>query len=298
MPYINVDQKQIYYEEYGIGNEKTLVYFHGGPGESCLTYTHQAKILGEKFHVISFDQYGVLRSDAIPDNTPFGVADHVNLIEKMRVALGINSWTPIGHSFGGTLACFYAYMYPDSVDSVIYDCPMWSVKSTARTIAETLLPYYESHGLTDEIRICNEVLSSDISPKDAFEKALSLELTEKMRKYCHVIDNSEYDQYISKYIPEIDVPGHYWYKFQHFTKMLFEHDDFYDNYMVYLSQIRKPSLLMVGEYDMTCGKEQQDWFCEHSENGVFFILENSAHLSWMQVPEKYLSLITEFMERV
>ena len=63
------DGKKIYFEEYGIGKKPTLVYMHGGPGESCLTYTYQAQKLGEYFHVISFDQYGVFRSDAIPEET-------------------------------------------------------------------------------------------------------------------------------------------------------------------------------------------------------------------------------------
>lgn len=67
MPYLTISGKKIYYEEYGAGKAPTLVYLHGGPGESCLTYTYQAQKLGENFHVISFDQYGVFRSDAVGD---------------------------------------------------------------------------------------------------------------------------------------------------------------------------------------------------------------------------------------
>jgi proline iminopeptidase len=64
---MNIDGKQIYYEEYGAENNPTMIYIHGGPGESCLTYTYQAQKFGTFFHVISFDQYGVFRSDAIPE---------------------------------------------------------------------------------------------------------------------------------------------------------------------------------------------------------------------------------------
>lgn len=89
---IQVENKNLYVEEYGKGNEKTVVYFHGGPGASCLDFINQAKRLGEWFHVISFDQYGVLRSDAIPDGLPFGMVDHVNLIDKLRENLNIDKW--------------------------------------------------------------------------------------------------------------------------------------------------------------------------------------------------------------
>ena len=52
MAFIKVDKKNIYYEEYGDRGKPTIVYLHGGPGESCLTYSYQAKELGKIFHVI------------------------------------------------------------------------------------------------------------------------------------------------------------------------------------------------------------------------------------------------------
>ena len=39
MAFIKVDKKNIYYEEYGDRGKPTIVYLHGGPGESCLTYS-------------------------------------------------------------------------------------------------------------------------------------------------------------------------------------------------------------------------------------------------------------------
>lgn len=87
MSFVNVCGKQIYYEEYGVGNNPTLVYMHGGPGESCLTYTYQAQKLSAYFHIISFDQYGVFRSDANFEEQKANVKEHVDMIEQMRIAL-------------------------------------------------------------------------------------------------------------------------------------------------------------------------------------------------------------------
>ncbi len=298
MAFVNVCGKQIYYEEYGIGNSPTLVYMHGGPGESCRTYTYQARTLGERFHVISFDQYGVFRSEPIPEGQPAGVKYHVEMIEQMRIALGIESWIPLGHSFGGMLACLYAYLYPDRADAVIYDCPMWNVLLTAKTIAETTLPYYEMNGLTEQIDLCKEILDDCISPRAAFERAMHLDMNEKVQRYCHAIEMSDYHQYISEHIPQIDVPEECWYRYISFTQKLLAEDDYYENYLHCLAEISKPQLLIVGEYDMTCGKDQQAWFCEHSTDGRRVILENSAHLSWMQVPDRYTLLISEFAEEI
>lgn len=296
MSFVDVDDKKVYYEEYGNKANQTIVYFHRGPGESCLSYTYQAKVLGEKYHVISFDQYGVFRSDALAENEKFGVIDQVELIEKMRINLGINSWIPLGHSYGGMLACQYAYMYPDSTDAVIYDCPMWNVLLTSKTIAAAALPFYEANGIDENIKVCREVLSDLITPEKAFDKAMSLEMNEQLREFLHVIDSKVYEKYMTDFIPQVDVPEEDWYKYINFTKMLLAKGDFYDDYLCRLSEIKKPSLLIVGEYDITCGKDQQEWFCKNSENGRFIMLEKSAHLSWVEYPQKYTQLIAEFVD--
>lgn len=295
MAYVNVCGKQIYYEEYGVGNNPTLVYMHGGPGESCLTYTYQAQKLRTHFHIISFDQYGVFRSDAIPEEQKADVKYHVDMIEQMRIALGIKSWIPLGHSFGGMLALVYAHTYPDSTDAVIYDCPMWSALHTARAIAQATLPYFEQNNIAKQIVLISEILKDGISPKDAFEKSMNIEWNEELDRYCHVIEMSKYNSYINEHISEPKVADDCWGKDIPFRQKLFDSEDFYCNYLPYLADIRKPQFLIVGEYDMTCGKFEQKWFDKYAPNGKTEMLANSAHLSWFEQPEKYTDLITRFV---
>ncbi len=295
MAYVNVCSKQIYYEEYGVGNKHTLVYFHGGPGESCLTYTYQAQLLGEYFHVISFDQYGVFRSDPIPEEQRTDVKYHVDMIEQMRIALGIESWIPLGHSFGGMLALIYAHTYPDKIDAVIYDCPLWSALHTARAIAQATLPYFDHNNITEQITLVSEILKKDISPKDAFDRAMSIKWDEKLDDYCRVIELSRYQDYKNKYITIPQVSNDCWGKQLLFRQKIFESEDFYCNYLPFLADIRKPQLLIVGEYDITCGKFEQEWFSKYAPNSTTKILANSAHLSWFEHPEKYTNIVKQFV---
>lgn len=296
MPYVTVSGKKIYFEEYGEKEQPTIVYLHGGPGESCLTYAYQARKLGERHHVISLDQYGVFRSDSIPDGQRAGVKFHVELIEQMRRALEIKRWIPLGHSFGGMLALLYAATYPDSIDAVIYDCPMWSALHTARAIAKTVLPFAERSGDPAQSALCKEILDPRISAREAFDKAMRIDLNEDVQRDCHVIEKSRYDRYINDHIPEPDVTEDCWGKYVSFTQKLRDEEDFYTNYLPCLEQIRQPQLLMVGEYDMTCGKYEQAFFRQHAPNGSMVTLENSAHLSWFEQPKKYTELMTAFVE--
>ena len=295
MAYIDVCGKQIYYEEYGKGNSPTLVYIHGGPGESCLTYTYQAQKLGERFHIISFDQYGVFRSDPILEEENADVKYHVVMIEKMRIALGINSWIPLGHSFGGMLALVYAHTYPSGTEAVIYDCPMWSALHTARAIAQATLPYFERNNMSEQTAFIREIMKENISPKDAFYRSLNIEMNEELSRYCHVIEADRYNCYINEHIAEPQVAEDCWGKYIPFRQKLFDSEDFYCDYLPYLADIYKPQLLIVGEYDMTCGKFEQEWFDVHAPNGKTEILAHSAHLSWFEQPEKYTDMITQFV---
>lgn len=295
MAYVNVCRKQIYYEEYGMRENPTLVYIHGGPGESCLTYSYQARKLGEQFHVISFDQYGVFRSDAIPEEQNADVKFHVDLIEQMRIALDIKSWIPLGHSFGGMLALVYAHTYPNRVDAVIYDCPMWSALYTARAIASAALPYFVEKNDEEQKALVSEILTEGISAKEAFQKAMSIVWNDGLNQYCHVIEMSRYNSYINEYIEEPKVSDDCWGKYIPLRQKLFESEDFYFDYLPYLADISKPQFLIVGEYDMTCGKYEQEWFARHSPKGKIEILADSAHLSWFEQPENYTRLITDYV---
>ena len=294
MSYKNVCGKQIYYEEYGAEKEPVLLYLHGGPGESCLTYSYQARTLGEYCRVISFDQYGVFRSNALAENEKLSVNDLVEMTEQMRIALGINSWIPLGHSFGGMLALIYGDKYPDSTDAVIYDNPMWSALHTARAIAETTLPCFEKTNNTEQIRLCKEILQDGISAKEAFEKTMAIDMNEAVRCHCHVIDTESYNAYINEHIEDPQVSDECWGRFAAFRQTLFDSPDFYENYLPYISDISKPQLLIAGEYDMTCGEYERRYFSEHASNGTLETFDGCAHLSWFEEPEKYTDTITRF----
>lgn len=117
--FINIWGKKIWYEIYGTEYNDTLLYLHDGPGASCLDFVNQAKALSKKMKVIIFDQLGVLRSEAIPENESYSMEYQIEMIEEMRKLLGIEKWSILGHSYGGMLAVLYAYIYPNSIHKVI-----------------------------------------------------------------------------------------------------------------------------------------------------------------------------------
>lgn len=67
---IQIGAKGLYVEQYGDANNPSIVYFHGGPGASCLDFRHQAENLSphilfkvddkkkrEYLHGVSYEEY-------------------------------------------------------------------------------------------------------------------------------------------------------------------------------------------------------------------------------------------------
>ena len=298
MPHIKSNSKNIYYEEYGKEHPHSIVYFHGGPGEGCWSFAQVARELGEKYHVVIFDQYGVLRSDAIPEDESCVIAEHIEIIEELRKQLNIEKCTVLGHSYGGMLACLYAHTHPERAHSVIYDNPTWNWLLTARTIASTLQPYFQDANNSEAFGICAKVLSDDMSSRDSFDSifALMSHGDDKMHENMRAIDVDVYNQYVEKHNLRVYVDD--WQKYKIHQQKLFENDGFADDYLPLLKEIAVPSLLMVGEYDITCGEEQQEYFIQNAPNRMFVEFENCAHLLWMQQPEVYIKTIVDFLDKI
>lgn len=295
MAIIEVESKKIYIEEYGKKNKDTIVYFHGGPGASCLDFINQAKALGTKFHVISFDQYGVMRSETISENESFGMYDHIKLIDKLREKLNISKWTILGHSYGGMLACLYAHEYSDYTDRVIYDCPSWNFILSAKSIASFYMPYFTMHAIPEGVAACSVILKKVYENRaevfsDLFV-VLNLVQDEKERNYLHNISAEEYR---ASFMPQ-EIPEDGWQKGNIHMQKLFDAGEILNDYLPFLKEIKCPSLLLVGKYDPACGKDQRDYFKNNSPRGKIVFFENSGHFARIEEPEAYTQAIMDFM---
>lgn len=301
MGYIEVDSKKIYVEEYGKENTRAIVFFHGGPGASCVGFTNQARALGEKYHVVSFDQYGVLRSDAIPDDEPFGRKDHVELIDKMREALGIKSWTVLGHSYGGTMACQYAHTYPDSTDAVAYECSTWDFKLFLKSVAVFFIPYFQEINSEEGINYCNKIINAHNEDDGdshgiLIHSVLPLVKDPQKRLYLHNISIEEFNR-----IPDgVEIPENCGGKAQVHCRKLREggaRETFNCNFSS-MQEIKKPSLLLVGKYDPVCSQYEREYFRQNAFKGTFVEFENSGHFPHREEPEAYTEAVTNFMDSI
>lgn len=294
MPYIKTYNKEIYYEIYGECNKNTLVYFHGGPGASCLDFAVQAKALGSKLKVIIFDQCGVLRSERIMENESYGMKIQVDMIEEMRKMLGIGKWSVLGHSYGGMLACLYAHVYPSSVDKLILECPSLDFADSAKSIAYYLSDYISESCGDEAKKLCEKIKITEYTDKtSAFDLMSLLGYIQdtKLRNYLHGISYEEY----TKYTYSETITNEMWAKSEtHLTKLLDE-GKMFENFLPILNDLHKPLMLINGLYDPACSKNQIRYIKENVVTAKQVLFENSGHFPRIEEAAKYTQCVTDFL---
>ena len=289
MARVKAGSRKMYVEEYGKGNARAIVFFHGGPGAGCGAFTDQARALGKKYHVVLFDQYGAMRSGAIPAKEPFGMMDHVRLIDDMRGALGIQSWAVLGHSYGGMLACLYARTYPERTDAVLYECSSWDLGLSAQSAAAFFLPRLRGDRSQEGIDSCERILNGDPAGRATLHNELRTVLAPLVRRlYMHKTCDSPKSK--------IKTPRSAAQKNAVHCKKIREEGLIYQSFRPYLDEIDRSSLLLAAKYDPVCGEPERDYFQRHAPNGTVFKFQDSGHFPHIEEPEAFTKTVTEFLD--
>lgn len=97
------------------GEGDPIVWLHGGPGYDC-EYLSRAQegIAGR--HIL-YCQRGSLHSPAPIEK--ISAAAHVDDLEQLRITLGVDRLTLVGHSWGTLLAMLYLANYPEQTGRLV-----------------------------------------------------------------------------------------------------------------------------------------------------------------------------------
>jgi len=136
------------------GKGDPIVVLHGGPGGN-LTSKLELVSFAADHQWVFFDQRGCGESDRFPVGVDslqeatefFSIDQYVKDLEEIRLKLGTEKITLLGHSWGGALAVFYAAAHPDRVKKlIVYNGgPMWpelrAAKKAALRARSTIIGY-------------------------------------------------------------------------------------------------------------------------------------------------------------
>lgn len=278
--YVSVTGGRVYYKKVGDGNKTPVIVLHGGPGGTHVPFFNLEK-LGNDRPVIFYDQLGSGRSDKPDDLSLWHVNRFVEELGQIREALGLSQLHILGHSWGTMLAANYLLTKPEGVKSVIFSSPCLSAPQWERDQevhlkqlpqdVQDILAKHEREGTTD-----SEEYKTAMKE---FNKRFVYRLESKPKE-----TETEY----AKSNPV--VYNTMWGPSEFCTTGNLKSFDVTER----LKEIQIPALFTCGRYD----EAAPSTVAEQSRKlpgAKFHVYENSAHLAYLEEPEEYLRVVSEFL---
>lgn len=108
--------RSLFIHEFGSGDPVVVV--HGGWGAEHSYMKNLMLSFADVRRIIFYDQRGSLRSRC-GESCPGALPDHIQDLENIRIAVGVDKLTIVAHSMGTFLAQSYAERYPLNVKKLV-----------------------------------------------------------------------------------------------------------------------------------------------------------------------------------
>jgi proline iminopeptidase len=285
--FVNVDGGKIWYKIVGEGDGVPLLILHGGPGSRSCAMIPGFSLLAKDRPIIFYDQLGSGNSDRPTDTTLWKTERFVNEIDYLRSDLELDNLHILGHSCGSTFLIEYMITKkPKGVKSVIFSSPHISSADwmADAKILLSQLPVSIQDTIAKYESLKNYIHPQYLAATDSFNlRHLSL------KGYPNVPDNKcdnepGFNSQVYNYMwgpTEFNITG-----------TLKDFDRTAD-----LDKITEPILFMTGEYD-EARPESMYKFQKLSNNASVEIIDDAAHMTMIDQPEKVEKAIGRFLKNV
>jgi proline-specific peptidase len=244
-----------------------LLALHGGPGGCRLPLEALAPLADER-RVLLFDQLGSGESSRPDEPSLWTVETFVEQVQSVRDGLGLDEIHLFGSSWGGMLALEYAFTRPDGLASLILNstptsAPRWAVE-TLRLHAE--LP----PGLDDK------------QAEEEFKRRHICRLDPEPEVLARAREQFGAQVYETMWGPnEFTVTG------------TLKEWDVIDR----LGELDVPTLITSGRHD-ECTPPLVQPLADGIPGAEWVLFEESAHMPYVEEPERYLEVVGGFLDRV
>jgi L-proline amide hydrolase len=262
---------ETWYEVVGEGESEgrlPLLVLHGGPGSAHDALERLGVLAEQGRRVVFYDQLGSGESDRPNDPSLWTVETFLGQLRSVRDGLGLERIHLFGSSWGGMLALEYAFTEPDGLASLVLNstptsAPRWA-EETGRLHA-ALPPGLDEKAAEAEFRR-RHICRLDPEP-EVLQRARA-----KFAKQVYETMWGRNEFTPTGTLKDWDVIGR-------------------------LGEIRVPTLITSGRHD-ECTPKLVEPLHAGIAGSEWVIFEDSAHMPYLEEPERYLDVVGEFLERV
>ena len=282
----------IYYQS--VGHGAPLMIVHGGPGASHDYFLPYLLPLMRTSRLVFIDERGSGKSSKLEDAKQYTIANMVEDIEAVRQALGLGKISLLGHSFGGALVQAYALKYQKNLSHLILGSTFASTKELNQALGR----------MKTEMDPKERDRVNALEAAGLFGKGEIWEHGRYSEEYAKLAWGKGYFPYVYQnhpdpnYDPLSSNTGTAW---DVYREMWGSDGEFIVDgnlqeveYVGQLSQIKVPTLIIVGDHDESDPKMSQEMH-EKIAGSQLVILPKSGHMTFVDQPEQFLKVVREFV---
>jgi proline iminopeptidase len=271
----------LYFHEYGKG--ETVVLLTGGPGNNCSQLSDMATKLGANNKIILLEQRGTGLSIPTPlDSTTINLQTASSDLNLLLDHLGLKEAIICGHSWGATLAMYFASTYPNRVKSMILIAP--SSLLIGEELYQTVLYNMNTRWSRSEKKRI-EILGPK-SIDGTITKEESKEYKDLLR-LTYISDKEKIDSII----PKIDVTRN-----QEMLRLIYKDmDKSHVDLRKSLVSFKNPVYIIDGRQDF------ENYVCYELKilfpSYELYWIQNSGHFPMYEQPESFYRLISSVLAK-
>lgn len=282
----------IYYQSVGRG--APLMIVHGGPGASHDYFLPYLLPLMRTNRLVFIDERGSGKSSKLEDPRQYTIANMVEDIETVRQALNLGKISLLGHSFGGALVQAYAFKYQKNLSHLILGSTFASTKELNQALAK----------MKAEMNPKERDRVNALEAAGLFGKGEIWEHGRYPEEYAKLAWGKGYFPYVYQnhpdpnYDPLSSNTGTAW---DVYREMWGSDGEFVVDgnlkeveYVGQLSQIKVPTLIIVGDHDESDPKMSQEMH-EKIAGSQLVIVRKSGHMTFADQPDQFLKVVRDFV---
>jgi proline-specific peptidase len=257
-----------------LGSGFPLVVLHGGPGLDHSMFRPYLDPLADEFRLLYVDERGQGRSERV-DPTTLSLEVFAHDVDLLAEALELESFALLGHSFGAIIATYHATELGTAAAYVI------SAGGDS------------SDALDADVEASLDLLGEDRETIAAsWEAEKSVETEEQLKQLLR-------DQMPFHFHGEVP-PGYLEDTvgspevLRYFANIGYGAFD----YRPRLRDVRKPTLIVVGEFDRTTTPRAARVLHDGIPNSELVVVPDAGHMSFAERPESYLEAVRRFLSGV
>jgi proline iminopeptidase len=259
-----------------------LCFAHpGGPGLDS-SYLHDSG-LEKHFTVVYVDPLGTGSSTKLAEPELYSIARDADVLEALRVKLGIDKLCLIGHSYGGTVVMTYAVAHPDRVRGMfLYSTTPTSEPEWLKDVMANLEWFKDRKWFADGMKAIGE---EDAAPDEA---ALNAVFARELPFFFADFDGRRGD--FTGLIGRMRV------SFEVARRRPKGKQARYDVRGKFGRLHTTPTLIVTGDKDFSGGPVPSGWIQQSIAGSKLVVIPSAGHFAHVEQPAAFDAAVGQFAE--